>query len=110
MNKGEYRLKTELAGVQRRLERIEIVAPEVAATGDDNMDAVVQGEEREMLLNERDRLKERERALVFALRRLQDGREATCEDCGEPIAPKRLEAIPEAVTCVGCQAVREALA
>ena len=31
----------------------------------------------------------------------------TCEDCGQKIAPERLEALPEATRCVGCQATWE---
>lgn len=31
-----------------------------------------------------------------------------CEDCGCVIPPDRLTAIPYAVCCVGCQALREA--
>ncbi|HUG45910.1 MAG TPA: DksA/TraR family C4-type zinc finger protein [Sphingomicrobium sp.] len=30
-----------------------------------------------------------------------------CEDCGEPIARKRREAMPGVRTCVACQSVRD---
>jgi RNA polymerase-binding transcription factor DksA len=36
-----------------------------------------------------------------ALRRIEDGSYGTCEVCGEPIAPARLEAIPWATRCIG---------
>ena len=31
----------------------------------------------------------------------------TCESCGEPIAAKRLAAVPKATRCVVCQAARD---
>lgn len=39
-----------------------------------------------------------------ALRRLEEGGYGTCEVCGEPIAPERLEARPVARTCIRCAA------
>ena len=41
-----------------------------------------------------------------ALRRAQ-GLGAVCEDCGGPIEPERLQFLPDATRCVGCQARRE---
>ena len=37
-----------------------------------------------------------------ALERLSAGTYGTCEACGDPIPPERLEAIPWASTCVSC--------
>jgi RNA polymerase-binding transcription factor len=37
-----------------------------------------------------------------ALERLSAGTYGTCETCGDPIPPERLEAIPWASTCVSC--------
>jgi len=37
-----------------------------------------------------------------ALERLDDGTYGTCESCGRPIPPARLEARPESTTCVEC--------
>jgi RNA polymerase-binding transcription factor DksA len=42
-----------------------------------------------------------------ALRRLDDGSYGTCEDCGEAIDPRRLEALPATRYCTACQAVHE---
>lgn len=41
-------------------------------------------------------------AIRAALQRLDDGTWGTCARCGEPIAPRRLDAIPEAADCVRC--------
>lgn len=46
-----------------------------------------------------------ERSLVDiddAIRRIDEGTFGICERCGRPIAPARLEAIPEARHCVEC--------
>ncbi|MGB0112461.1 MAG: TraR/DksA C4-type zinc finger protein [Ilumatobacteraceae bacterium] len=37
-----------------------------------------------------------------ALARFEAGDYGRCERCGEPIAPERLEAIPDTVTCRAC--------
>ncbi len=37
-----------------------------------------------------------------ALRRIDSGSYGLCEQCRQPIAPARLEALPEATRCVGC--------
>ena len=40
-----------------------------------------------------------------ALARLDDGTYGTCQRCGKPIAPARLEALPWAAHCIECQAI-----
>jgi DnaK suppressor protein len=42
-----------------------------------------------------------------ALRAMLDGVYGNCAECGEPISLKRLEAIPWASHCVGCQEFME---
>ena len=42
-----------------------------------------------------------------ALKRIDSGGYGRCEECGEPIAKARLEAIPYAVRCVRCASRRE---
>ena len=37
-----------------------------------------------------------------AIRRIDSGSYGLCEQCRQPIAPARLEALPEATRCVGC--------
>jgi len=39
-----------------------------------------------------------------ALQRLENGTYGLCQQCGEAIAPKRLEALPWAERCVSCEA------
>src|SRR5204862_1692951 len=47
------------------------------------------------------------RDVVSALQRIDDGNFGSCERCGEPIAEKRLEALPFARYCIDCQRVVE---
>ena len=48
-------------------------------------------------------LDEEERRIAEALRALADGSYGRCKDCGRPIQPERLEAVPEAVRYISCQ-------
>jgi RNA polymerase-binding transcription factor len=57
-------------------------------------------QQRDLALRDRSRL-ELHRVEV-ALRRLDDGTYGTCESCGNPIAPERLEAIPWVGLCIDC--------
>lgn len=47
------------------------------------------------------------RAVVAAIKRLDDGAYGRCVDCGKPVPDGRLEARPEAARCVQCQSRRE---
>ncbi|MET7463056.1 TraR/DksA C4-type zinc finger protein [Nonomuraea sp. NPDC005501] len=47
------------------------------------------------------------RAVLDALKRLDDGTYGRCVDCAEPVPEGRLEARPEAARCVQCQGRRE---
>ena len=38
-----------------------------------------------------------------ALRRIENGTFGSCQTCGKPIAPERLEALPWATDCIDCQ-------
>jgi DnaK suppressor protein len=42
-----------------------------------------------------------------ALKRIDDGEYGICLDCEEPIAPKRLAAVPWAEYCLHCQKIRD---
>jgi RNA polymerase-binding transcription factor len=59
--------------------------------------------EREMAMRnlENESLKLREARA--ALRRIQDGSYGVCEECNEPISPRRLRAVPSAALCIRCQ-------
>jgi DnaK suppressor protein len=48
-------------------------------------------------------LDEEERRIAEARQALAAGSYGTCKECGKPIPPERLEAVPEAVRCLSCQ-------
>lgn len=57
------------------------------------------------------RLRDRERQLIGkineALGRIDEGTFGTCEDCEEPIEPRRLEARPVSTQCIACKEKQE---
>lgn len=52
---------------------------------------------------------DRERALNAQLNRVKESPDTPdhCNDFGDEIDPKRLAAMPDAVTCIDCQTLRE---
>jgi DnaK suppressor protein len=42
-------------------------------------------------------------AIDSALKRMDDGTYGRCQNCGQPISPERLEAIPWATRCIDCK-------
>jgi DnaK suppressor protein len=44
--------------------------------------------------------------VVRAQAKLADGGYGSCDDCGQPIAPDRLAALPWATRCIACQSRR----
>jgi DnaK suppressor protein len=47
------------------------------------------------------------REVVAALAKIDDGSFGSCERCGEPIAEKRLDAVPFTRYCIDCQRLAE---
>ncbi|MCB0354900.1 MAG: TraR/DksA family transcriptional regulator [Bdellovibrionales bacterium] len=43
----------------------------------------------------------------YALKKIEDKTYGDCENCGEPINPKRLEARPVAALCIDCKTEQE---
>jgi len=106
-----HRLESELSQTMNRIRQIggTVVFEEFpAAVGDntplaDEVDVIRLNEDREMSFATRSLLVERANKLAEALQRLRGGEYGSCEECGEPIAPARLRAMPEVTTCVRCQ-------
>ena len=67
----------------------------------------------EMNLAFQGRLRERERGLLSkinqALQKIEDGVYGECENCGEQISVKRIEARPVAELCIDCKSEQEQL-
>jgi DnaK suppressor protein len=47
------------------------------------------------------------RRFDLALQRLEQGAYGDCSECGQPITSARLEALPFALRCIGCETERE---
>ena len=60
----------------------------------DEMDLVVQSEAKDLLMDRKSHEIDLLAQVRAALRRIEDGTYGTCEYCGGPITPKRLEALP----------------
>lgn len=69
----------------------------------DEVEEIQVTRDREISFATRSLLVERAHKLAAALDRLGDGAYGLCDECGEPIAPARLNAVPEVTTCVRCQ-------
>jgi RNA polymerase-binding transcription factor DksA len=105
------RIQKELSRVMDRLRQlggVVVIEEFPGAIGDnspfaDPTDEVQVNGEREVNFATRSLLVARVNRLAEALERLRDGDYGTCQECGEPIAPARLKAMPEVSTCVRCQ-------
>lgn len=73
----------------------------------DNYDIAASERDRELtyMLGDRERIKIRE--IDNALLKIKDGSYGICEECGEPIAKKRLMLIPYTNLCINCQSHAE---
>ncbi len=54
-------------------------------------------------------LERRLQDIEHALRAIEKGQYGTCERCGNPIEPGRLEVKPDAILCMNCQREVEAI-
>lgn len=111
MDELRRQIEKELGNVIDRLRQLGgsvVVEESPGAVGDNSPfadpteEVQVQGE-REVSFATRSLLVERANRLAEALERLKEGEYGICEECGEPIAPARLKAMPEVTTCVRCQ-------
>ena len=68
----------------------------------DFAEQAVEMENSETMVALEDELSEQEREVERALARLDNGTYGTCVECGEDIAPERLEALPATALCFDC--------
>ena len=50
------------------------------------------------------RVREQLAEVAHALQKFEDGTYGSCDSCGQPIDPERLEALPQASLCLSCKA------
>jgi len=76
----------------------------------DTLDAIQLAGEREVAIRNLDRDSHMLRQIRESLGRIADGSYGICQRCEEDISLKRLQALPWAVFCIGCQEKVDALA
>jgi len=93
-------LEAERADLASRLDELEVSSDDALAYDDNFADsgqvAAEQGENHALASTIREQLADIERALA----RLDEGKYGRCEQCGNPINPARLEAVPSARFCI----------
>jgi DnaK suppressor protein len=92
----EATLRAELAHAQTNLSRLETEYAELLA------DPGVILEDRDSTRRLLEAARVTASAAARAVARFEDGTYGQCARCGGVIAPERLEAIPDAETCVSC--------
>jgi DnaK suppressor protein len=61
--------------------------------------------ELEKRLTLENRIRQEMAAVEHALGKIEKGTYGLCDNCGQPISPERLEALPQASLCVKCKAL-----
>lgn len=89
--------ETELAGRNHNRNALAI------QRSPDELDRIQESQERELALGDLDRNSLFLREVRDSLHRLDAGTFGICVECEENINPKRLAAIPWALTCIVCQ-------
>jgi DnaK suppressor protein len=100
-NSARSRLRAELDDIAVRLHG---EVPTADGVSGDFLDIAQGIEHQELARLTALRLAERARRLRDALTRVSDGEYGTCSECGAAIPARRLLVIPDATTCVACQA------
>jgi DnaK suppressor protein len=97
---SRFALEQELASLDVRSQGREIL--EIANEADP-LDVTQSAAARDFEAGNISRIALKKRAIREAIERIQDGSYGECLRCEEPIAPKRLKAVPWASHCIRCQ-------
>jgi DnaK suppressor protein len=111
MNAIRKRLEQDLRAAVARLRQVggaSALEDLLGASGEhwayaDEVDEIQANERREIGFATRELLVGRVNRIIAALERLDNGEYGRCVECGENIAPARLQVLPEVQTCVRCQ-------
>jgi DnaK suppressor protein len=108
MSKKEYtkvrkNLEVKLAELVRADRRSELITER----SNDPMDQIQSRIDLDMAVLALNTDFKTQKAVETAISLLETGEYGICQDCGEPINPKRLEAIPWTTLCVRCQEARD---
>lgn len=104
LQRYEKSLRMRLQELQKGVSRtVEEALNSVPDSGEDVTDQAVSSYQKEMLFTEGATHHHLLAQVRRALDHIADGSYGTCQSCGGPIGEKRLEAVPWAVYCIGCQ-------
>lgn len=110
MSKKEYtkvrsNLEIKLAELVKANRRAELITKR----SNDPMDQVQSRMDLDMAVLALNTDFKTQKAVETAIELLDTGEYGICQECGEPINPKRLEAIPWTTLCVKCQGMHDEL-
>ncbi len=91
--------------LKRRLEQLDAgqsITPEILS---DELDPMLQEQTKNYVLAKQ--LEKHLETIEQALQAADRGEYGICKRCGQPIAPERLQALPEARLCVRCKSAEE---
>ncbi len=100
-----HTLESSRNQLKRRLEQLEAgqsIPPEILS---DELDPMLQEQTKNLALARQ--IEKHLETIERALKAADRGEYGICERCGQPIAPERLLALPEARLCVRCKSAEE---
>jgi RNA polymerase-binding transcription factor DksA len=98
---------TEREELQEQLKQLESDEYEGVGYGNHMADDGTEAFDQTIGVGSRRRVELALESVSLALKKLDDGTYGICEDCGGRIDRARLEALPQALYCLECQAKRE---
>ena len=96
------RVASQLAALEREWAALVAAAEDSNADDEHDPEGATIGFERAQLSAVVDATRARLAEVDAALSRVDSGTYGTCERCGRPIAPERLDALPATRWCIGC--------
>jgi len=108
-------LRSRLEGMQKRLNEELEQLKSTARPADERREGSPFGKreeeatesfELEKRLTLEKRIREQLAEVEHALQKFEDGTYGKCDNCGQPIPPDRLEALPQATLCLKCKALQ----
>jgi DnaK suppressor protein len=101
MKEALHRKKEEILAAHRKSRQEGRDASESGVQ--DEGDRASNAHAREFLFSLSETERQQLQLVEEALARIPEGRFGMCRECGEPIEPKRLQAVPWAERCLKCQ-------
>lgn len=99
----EHQLLKEMKQVQTDLQQLDGRREQHLDVGGDMADRASRAMDVATVLVLRRTYKKKLAQLQEAHTRLREGQHGICESCGEQIDPARLDVVPHAILCIGCQ-------